>query len=192
MGEEGAQKNERESKTRRRAYRKARREGEQLKRAWVSPKGMSAEQLENQRIEIKGRGKGTVDELDARGKHKITFDDGAKLTSNLGESGFTVLSHEVIAEYVNECMTEREGKLFEQRMQHKLEAAAKNAAKKAGQKKKKKYKTVTDEEGNEIEVTDSDDEEEPGDDDDDDLMELEGEFDFVVPPPTCYRSRSAD
>jgi Ca2+-binding EF-hand superfamily protein len=174
--QEDAHSDKRESAARKRAYRKARREGEGMKAAWVSPMTLpSSAALEGVRVDVKGKGKGLVTEVDARGKHTIDFDNGAKLKTKLGDSGYSVLSASFIAGHVNAVMAGREERLFKQRMNLKLERAAKNALKGNGkQKKSKKNKGGGDD--------DDDDDDDDADEDgaeaqDDDLMEIEGEFD---------------
>lgn len=108
---------------------------------------------------MKGRGKGIVDELDARGKHAITFDDGSILRTALVK-GFTVLSTEFVQGHCNEVIADREAQLFEQRINFKLQKAAAKAAREAAA----------------AAAEENEDEEEDGYDPDDEIMEIIGEF----------------
>jgi hypothetical protein len=113
------------------------------------------------RIDMKGRGKGIVDELDARGKHAVTFDDGSIVRTALVK-GFTVLSTEFVQGHCNEVIADREAQLFEQRINFKLQKAAAKAAREAAA-------AAAEENGDEAE-------EEDGYDPDDEIMEIIGEF----------------
>jgi hypothetical protein len=53
---------------------------------------------------MKGRGRGKVDRINARGKHEITFDDGSTLNTALGNDGFTVMDAEVLHSYCNKVL----------------------------------------------------------------------------------------
>jgi Ca2+-binding EF-hand superfamily protein len=144
-------KNRRESKIRRRAYRREKSRAENLKNAWVEPTSFSPENLVGMRIDLKGRGRGKVDKLNSRGKHEVTFDDDSTMTTVLGNAGFMVLYGEFFASHCNEAMADREKQLFEQRVNQALKKSAGAAAKQRGQEKQSK--SIQDDDDNAVVFT---------------------------------------
>ena len=131
------------SKIRRRAYRRAKLQAEELSNAWIEPKNLTAERFVGLRVDISGRGKATVEQVNKRGKHDVTFDDGTSWSAHLGSIGCSILDAALVGNHCNKVLADRERQLFEQRINQRLARAAREAAKRNDKKPTQSKRTAT-------------------------------------------------